>query len=89
MNNIKYSKQTASLGAEVLAWSVGARPLITWSFGTPKEALVAVTLGALVLVGGTGFAELLLGRSFGLVPTADEEADNTKHKIAFLLKFWY
>lgn len=89
MNDIKCSKQTASLGAEVLAWSVGARPLVTWSFGTSKEALMAVTLGALVLAGGTGFAELLLGRSFGLVPVADEEADDSKHKIAILLKFWY
>lgn len=89
MNNMKCSNQTASLGAEVLAWRVGARPLVTWSFGTPKEALVAVTLGALVLVGGTGFAELLLGRSFGLVPAADKEADDTKHKIAFPIKFWY
>lgn len=50
---------------------------------------MAVTLGALVLVGGTGFTELLLGRSLGLVPVADEEAEDTKHKIAFLLKFWY
>lgn len=42
-----------------------------------------------MLVGGTGFAELLLGCSFGVVPAVDEEADDTKNKIAFLLKFWY
>lgn len=87
--NVKCSEQTASLGAEALACTVGARPFVTWSFGTPQEAFMAVTAGALVLVGGAGFAELLLGRSSGLVPAADEEAEDTKHKIAFLLEFWY
>lgn len=49
---------------------------------------MAVTLGALVLVGGPGFAELLLGRSFGLVAPVDEEAEDIRRKIAFLLQFW-
>lgn len=40
-----------------------------------------------MLVGGTGFAVLLPGRSFGLVSVADEEAEDTRDKIAFLLKF--
>lgn len=42
---------------------------------------MAGSLGALVLAGGTGFAELLLGRSLGLVPVVDAEAKVGKHKI--------
>lgn len=54
------------------------------SFGTPKEAWLSVTLGALGLAGGTGFARPLLGRSVGLVPVVDAEAEDIKHKVAFL-----
>lgn len=42
-----------------------------------------MSLGALVPAGETGFAELLLGRSFGLLPVVEAEAQGGKRKIEF------